>query len=296
MPHLTQLDLLTDQEIFHLMDRAKKLQLQELSGTALNGMVANVFFEPSTRTRCSFEVAEKRLGLHVMNLDSGSTSTQKGETLLDTVKTLEALGVDALVVRHKDTGYYRRLLEQTSIPIINAGDGHGHHPTQALLDLYTLLNEFETLEGLTISIIGDLRHSRVANSDAELFKRFGANVLLSGPENYHRSELPGTRVEIDEAIAAADAVIMLRIQHERHEDQDSNTHTSYLEEYGLTKERELKMKTNSIILHPAPINRGVEIESELVESAKSRIFQQMTNGVAVRMAVLEWVLQNKEVL
>ncbi len=292
MPNLTQLQLLSSEELTQLMERAKMFS-EKTFFDPKPVVIGNLFLEPSTRTRCSFEMAEKRLGYHVLNLEGESSSTKKGETLADTVKTLEAVGVNAVVIRSGETGYYNELCKQTRLPVINAGDGHGDHPTQALLDLYTLLEEFGTVEGLTISIIGDLRHSRVAKSDAELFTRLGARVRLSGPEAYHRNELPGERCSINQAVEESDAVIMLRIQHERHSDRQDKQEASYLEQYGLTSEREKKMKRNSIIMHPAPFNRDVEIANELIESPRSRIFRQMENGVAVRMAVLEWALQKQ---
>lgn len=294
MPNLTTIRALTMQDIVQLMERAKAFEQKKFHDQK-SMIIGNLFLEPSTRTRCSFEVAEKRLGFHVLNLEGETSSTQKGESLIDTVKTLESVGADALVIRSRETGYYHDLCAKTTLPIINAGDGSGDHPTQALLDLYTLLEEFGSLEGRTISIIGDLRHSRVANSDAELFQRFGARVLLSGPEAYQRKELPGTWCQVDQAIEESDAVMMLRIQHERHTSRDHQEET-YLEKYGLTYDRAKRMRKGSIIMHPAPFNRDVEIASELVESPRSRIFRQMENGVAVRMAVLEWALKSKEVV
>jgi aspartate carbamoyltransferase catalytic subunit len=253
-----------------------------------------LFYEPSTRTRYSFEVAEKRLGLNVLNFEAASSSVQKGESLYDTVRTLQSVGADAVVIRHPQDRYFDEL-STVSIPILNAGDGCGNHPTQSLLDLLTIQQEFDTLEGLTVSIIGDLRHSRVARSNASLLRKMGADVQFSGPEQWFDQDFADGRfVPIDEAVQSADVVMMLRIQHERHADAMNLTKEQYHHRYGLTVAREKTMKANSIILHPAPFNRGYEIADELVEGEKSRIFKQMENGVGIRMAALEWALQLKE--
>jgi aspartate carbamoyltransferase catalytic subunit len=199
------------------------------------------------------------------------------------------------VIRHHEDRYFDQL-DTIEIPILNAGDGCGNHPTQSLLDLLTIQQEFIVLQGLTVAIIGDLRHSRVARSNASLLTKMGAKVLFSGPEHWFDEAVPhGTYVPIDQAVAEADVVMMLRIQHERHEHSMNLTKEQYHEQYGLTLERARLMKAQGIILHPAPVNRGVELADELVESKRSRIFKQMTNGVAIRMAVLQTVLQIKEV-
>jgi aspartate carbamoyltransferase catalytic subunit len=251
--------------------------------------VANLFFEPSTRTRSSFEVAEKRLGLSVIPFETTTSSVVKGETLYDTVKTLESIGVNALVIRHEKESYYKELLGKVKIPIINGGDGCGHHPTQSLLDLFTIKQEFGSFEGLRVSIIGDIKHSRVARSNADALMRLGANVVFSGPEHWFDEEIMKecAYVPIDDAIEKSDVVMLLRIQHERHEQHNVFIKEDYHQKYGLTVEREWKMKPGSIIMHPAPVNRNVEIADELVECSRSRIFNQMANGVYIRMAVLK---------
>jgi aspartate carbamoyltransferase catalytic subunit len=254
-------------------------------------MVANLFFEPSTRTKSSFEMAERKLGLEVIPFDPSASSVLKGETLYDTARTFESIGVKALVIRHEQDNYFDQLLDKNlNIPIINAGDGCGNHPTQSLLDLMTIKQEFKGFKGLKVAIIGDITHSRVARSNAIALTRLGAKVVFSGPpEWFDQNSGLGEYEKIDEAIVTSDVVMLLRIQHERHE---SNTETlDYLEQYGLTKQREQQMKPHAIIMHPAPINRGVEIDSELVECSRSRIFKQMENGVFIRMAVLKQVLQ-----
>lgn len=257
--------------------------------------ISNLFFEPSTRTKSSFEMAERKLGLEVIPFEVQTSSVLKGETLYDTVRTLEAIGLDALVIRHSADNYFNELEKGISIPIINAGDGRGHHPTQSLLDLMTIQQEFGKFTGLKVAIIGDILHSRVARSNADALIRLGAKVIFSGPEEWiGKNELPAgcSYMETDEAIQKADAVMLLRVQHERHDGTALFEKKDYHKRFGLTIEREKKMKPGSIILHPAPVNRGVEIADELVESSKSRIFKQMENGVHVRMAVLKRALEN----
>jgi aspartate carbamoyltransferase catalytic subunit len=293
MANLLSLNDLSVTEINAILDRAEQLhEMNEEGWFAPNHtLVANLFYEPSTRTRFSFETAEKRLGYQVLNFSSKTSSALKGESLYDTVRTMESLGAKAVVIRHQDVGYYRAL-KGVGVSIINAGDGAGDHPTQALLDLLTLRQEFMMFRGLTVAIIGDLRYSRVAKSDAEILNRLGCRVLLSGPKEWQNASLPGTYVTVDEAIETADAVIMLRIQHERHEQAMNITKEEYHERYGLTHERALRMKSESIIMHPGPINRGVELDDGLVECNRSRYFKQIQNGVSARMAALEWALSS----
>nr|WP_285290290.1 aspartate carbamoyltransferase catalytic subunit [Bacillus sp. ISL-39] len=258
--------------------------------------ISNLFYEPSTRTKSSFEMAERKLGLEVIPFEVQTSSVLKGETLYDTVKTLEAIGTDALVIRHSADNYFSELENGISIPIINAGDGKGHHPTQSLLDLMTIQQEFGSFKDLTVTIIGDILHSRVARSNADALVRLGAKVIFSGPEDWvDQNNLPAgcCYMSVEEAIKWADVVMLLRVQHERHDGKLLFDKNEYHRNYGLTIERERLMKKGSIILHPAPINRGVEIADELVESPKSRIFKQMENGVYIRMAVLKRALENR---
>lgn len=256
-------------------------------------VVSNLFFENSTRTKTSFHVAEHRLGLDIVPFDVQNSSTAKGETLYDTVKTLEAIGLDLVVIRHEEDEFYKQL-KGISIPVINAGDGTGNHPSQSLLDLLTIHQEFGNFEDLKIVIVGDIIHSRVAKSGAEALSKLGAKVFFSGPKEWFSDEILafGEYKELDELIPEVDVVMLLRIQKERHKQNDFSF-DNYLEKYGLTKERERNMKPRAIIMHPAPVNRDVEIDSDLVECSRSRIFKQMQNGVFARMAILKQALEKK---
>lgn len=292
MKHLVTMSTLSTEEIIAILDEAERFKMGKRWKAGEQTFIANLFFEPSTRTRFSFEAAEKKLGLDILNVDGASSSIQKGESLYDTVKTLESIGVEAVVIRHPEDRYFDELIGRVQVSILNAGDGCGHHPTQCLLDLMTIREEFGRFNGLTVSIIGDIRHSRVARSDAEVLTRLGATVLFSGPEKFRDDTNPyGTYVSINEAIEMSDVVMLLRIQHERH--SEKWTADQYLEQYGLTKEREKMMKDHAIIMHPAPVNRGVEIDGDLVECSRSRIFKQMENGVFVRMAVIKQAIESK---
>jgi aspartate carbamoyltransferase catalytic subunit len=261
--------------------------------TLQDQVIANLFFEHSTRTRFSFEVAAKRLGASVLNFDAENSSIAKGETLYDTLKTFEALGIDVGIIRHSDDSYIESLKETHAFSIINAGAGKFEHPSQSLLDLYTILDEFKTLENLTITICGDISNSRVAKSNIEALKKFNSKIILSGPEDLlpKKSELDDhcEVMNFDDAIKCSDVVMLLRVQHERHSLYDLDT-TTYNKDYGLNDERIMLMKPNAIIMHPGPFNRDVEISSQLVEHKQSRIFKQKENGVYTRMAILEWIL------
>ena len=256
--------------------------------------VSNLFFEDSTRTKTSFDIAERKLGLQVVPFDVTSSSVNKGESLYDTVKTLQTLGVNLLVIRHKQDQFYKELKE-IDLPIINGGDGTGNHPSQTLLDLMTIHQEFGKFKGLKIGIVGDVKHSRVANSNAVALRKMGAKVYFSGPEKWfdEGAIINGTYLSIDDLVKEVDVLMLLRIQHERHDEKMKISLNNYHKKFGLTLEREKTMKENAIIMHPAPINRGVEIHDDLVESPRSRIFQQMRNGVFARMAILKDALESK---
>ena len=255
--------------------------------------VSNLFFEDSTRTKTSFDIAERKLGLQVVPFDVTSSSVNKGESLYDTVKTLQSLGVNLLVIRHKQDQFYKELKE-IDLPIINGGDGTGNHPSQTLLDLMTIHQEFGKFKGLKIGIVGDVKHSRVANSNAVALRKMGAKVYFSGPEKWfdEGAIINGTYLSIDDLVKEVDVLMLLRIQHERHDEKMKISLNNYHKKFGLTLDREKTMKENAIIMHPAPINRGVEIHDDLVESPRSRIFQQMRNGVFARMAILKDALES----
>ncbi|WP_312819452.1 aspartate carbamoyltransferase catalytic subunit [Kaistella carnis] len=258
--------------------------------------VSNLFFEDSTRTKTSFDVAERKLGLNVVPFDISASSVNKGESLYDTVKTLKSIGLDLCVIRHKKEKFYDEF-KGIDIAIINGGDGTGNHPSQNILDLMTIQQEFGKFKGLKVGIVGDVKHSRVANSNAEVLRKLGAKVYFSGPEQWfdEGTIINGTYLSIDDLVKEVDVLMLLRIQHERHDSDEKLKLSSdkYHRQFGLTTEREKAMKKEAIIMHPAPINRGVEIADELVECKRSRIFKQMENGVFARMAILKTALVAK---
>ncbi|PSL24844.1 aspartate carbamoyltransferase [Planomicrobium soli] len=289
MPNLVAMNDLDNKTIMHLLERAEEYQRGERTPVA--GTIVNLFFEPSTRTKMSFEMAQHKMGLTVLPFETTFSSVLKGETLYDTVKTLEAIGVNGVVIRHGEEEYYKELAN-CQISVINGGDGSGQHPTQSLLDLFTIYQEFGRIEGLHVTIVGDIAHSRVAKSNAAALKMLGAHVTFVCPKVW--SGKYETSQNIDDYIEHTDVVMLLRVQHERHAGSELFSKERYHEKYGLTEKRERKMKPSAIIMHPAPINRGVEIADSLVECERSRIFKQMANGVFVRMAVLEYALKGRE--
>ncbi len=276
---------LSKDDIIHILNDAllfsSSYQDWQLPSSVL---VANLFFEASTRTHYSFESAELQLGCKVADIAVQASSMTKGETLYDTCKTLESVGYNAFVIRSSEE-YYWNKLEGLNVPILNAGDGANEHPTQCLLDLLTIYKEFGKLEGLRVVICGDIAHSRVAQSDKYAFELFGMDVKFAGPKEFEREGYPF--VDFDEAIKDADVVMMLRIQKERGAALSNMSDAEYLEQYGMNHRRYESLKDNAIIMHPAPVNRGVEIADDLVEADKSRIFEQMHNGMLVRKAVIK---------
>ena len=287
--NILKLDDLSTMEINGLLDLADEFK----NGRRLNyngeKIVANLFFEPSTRTHYSFDTAALKLGCKTINFDAGNSSLKKGETLYDTVKTFESFGCNALVIRATENEYYNHFLGKINIPILNAGDGTGNHPSQSLLDLLTIRQEFGEFEGLSIAIVGDIKHSRVAHSNIDVMRRLGMKVYISGPEEFREDEYEFSK--LDEVIEKVDIVMLLRIQNERLEKSMSMTTEEYHKLYGLNMERVNKMKPNAIIMHPAPFNRNVEIADDVVECSKSRIFKQVENGVFVRMAMINLALE-----
>lgn len=292
MKNLLSMDEVSTEEIMTILNRAAEFEAGAQPQLEKEYFVANLFFEPSTRTKTSFEVAERRVGATVIPFDTGFSSVLKGETLYDTVKTIQQSGIDAVVIRHKQDAYYEELLEGVDVAIVNAGDGAGQHPSQSLLDLYTIYKEFGRFKGVQVTIAGDISHSRVAKSDAIALEKLGADVHFVCPPEW-QGEF-NVQHEWDKQIETSDVIMLLRVQHERDAAYEGFTTESYRAQYGLTVEREKQMKDGAIIMHPAPINRGVEIDSSLVECERSRIFAQMKNGLYIRMAIMEQILKGRD--
>lgn len=289
MRHFISVNQLSNKSIYSLMKQAERFRW-ESSSLSEQLFVGNLFFEPSTRTKISFIAGERKLGMEPLDFHCDTSSVQKGESLYDTARTYESIGANLLVVRHPADTWIDEINANINIPIINAGAGKEEHPTQCMLDLLTIYQEFGYLNGLNIVIAGDIKHSRVAKSNAQAFKRLGANVFFSAAPGFEDDSEEFPYLSMDEAVEKCDVLMLLRIQHERHE-RLNNMMSNYLANYGLTCERERKMKDTSIIMHPAPINRGVEMDTGLVECERSRIFKQMENGVFMRMAIMTTILQ-----
>ena len=239
-------------------------------------------------------MAEKKLGIDIIDFEPSTSSIKKGESLYDTVLTMSALGTEIAVIRDSKEAFYTELINSKSIQcsIINGGDGTGQHPSQCLLDLMTIYEEYGHFDGLKIAIIGDLKHSRVAKSNMHMLKRLGAEVLFSGPTEWIDDSFKeyGHYAAVDDVVCEADVIMLLRVQHERHESYNDALIATYLDQYGINELREKKMKPSAIIMHPAPVNRDVELQSSLVECERSRIVTQMSNGVYARMAILEAII------
>lgn len=289
MKHLLTAKSLSKEQIFGLFEVAEQFS-QKVTPIKEQLFVGNLFLESSTRTKTSFTVAAKKLGLEVLDFTSESSSMTKGESLYDTVKTFEAIGANLLIIRHFKDDWMDELAPYVNIPLINAGAGKAEHPTQSLLDVYTIYQQFQTFENITVTFAGDIKYSRVARSNIHLLQKLGANIYLSAPDELMDEGLNLPKISMDEAVELSDCLMLLRVQHERHEQLLKTT--NFLEKYGLTKEREKRMKDHAIIMHPAPVNRGIEIDSDLVECDRSRIFRQMENGVYVRMAMMHELLNN----
>jgi aspartate carbamoyltransferase catalytic subunit len=290
---LLSIDSLTDAEIGTILDRSQDHftgNRQGRSSEALAGrIVFNVFYENSTRTAMSFATAVHRLGASAISLSVEHSSVKKGETLEDTARTLNAMRPDALVIRHRENGAPATVATIVDAPVINAGDGTNEHPTQALLDAATILHRIGRIQGLTVAICGDIKHSRVARSNALLLPRLGAEVRLAGPPELMPDGAP--RLSVDEAIDGADVVMMLRVQRERLEQDLGDAPGEYLERYGLTRERLARAAPNAVVMHPGPMNRGVEIDPAIADDPeRSLITLQVEMGVAVRMACLEMLV------
>lgn len=293
--HLLDIESLSAEEINTVLDTARAFKAVGTRAIkkvpALRGKtVVNLFVEPSTRTRISFELAEQRLSADIINFSAEASSFKKGETLKDTAKNLEALNADMIVMRHGASGAPHFLARFLHASVINAGDGAHEHPTQALLDTFTVLEKKGKIAGLNVTILGDILYSRVARSNIWALTKLGANVTLCGPSTLVPKvfEQMGCRVthDMEEAIRDADIINLLRIQHERQRKTMFPSIGEYTSFFGLTKARLAKTKPDALIMHPGPINRGVEIDSEIADCGRSVILDQVTNGLAVRMAVL----------
>lgn len=301
--HLLGIQELSLSEIKTVLDTAEsfyEISTREVKKvpTLRGKTIINLFFEPSTRTRSSFELAAKRLSADIVNFNQQTSSVIKGESFRDTILNLEAMNPDAIIIRHSSSGAPRFATTFCRSHIINAGDGAHEHPTQALLDAFTIKQEKKNIEGLKVLIVGDILHSRVARSNIFLLQKMGAKVLLVGPPSFLPVEFKKFGVEIDfnleRAIVGADVIMMLRIQLERQGRNFFPSIREYRNLYSLTAERFSRAKKNAIIMHPGPINRGVEISADMADSAESVILKQVENGIAIRMAVLYLLLGGKE--
>ncbi len=294
--HILEIEEMTVEEIMTSFEKSHEyLQtMDQKPGDVLPDLkgytAVNLFFEPSTRTRMSFELAQKRLGMEVLNFSSGASSLAKGETFIDTIQTIDAMNIDAIVMRHVQPGTPELATRYTSVPVLNGGDGSRAHPTQALLDLFTIWNRGIDFKGLKVAIIGDILHSRVARSEALGLQKLGAEVVLVGPP----ALIPGdlikrgfqTENDIDQILEDVDILYLLRIQKERMAEAFIPNEEEYFRLYGINEERLEKTRGNCFIMHPGPVNRGVEIEDGLVNHPRSAILEQVRNGVAMRMALL----------
>jgi aspartate carbamoyltransferase catalytic subunit len=294
LDHLLDIASLDDDQIHSILDTAGQIRSapHRFRGLADGRLLINLFYEPSTRTRCSFEIAARRLGMDVVNFSTSGSSVSKGETLLDSFRTLAAMAPDIVVLRHPEDGAAAELAAAApaGLSLVNAGDGCRAHPSQALLDAFTLKQHFGDLGGISVLIAGDLRHSRVTRSDVEIFRRLGVGeIRLAAPPQLRpgAETARGTRLfdDIDSAIAGVDVVMMLRIQHERQADTLSSPQ-EYHRDWGLNAERLRRAAPGCRVMHPGPMNRGVEIASEVADGPGSLILEQVANGIFVRMAVL----------
>ena len=272
-----------------LLDQKFKLQKSKI----LRDMsVANLFFEPSTRTRNTFEIAAKRTSAKTINVDLANSATKKNETLMDTMQTLKAMQIDMFVIRHQQNGLPHRVAENIEgVSILNAGDGINAHPTQALLDMLTIRQHKKSFDGLSVAIVGDIRHSRVARSGIQAMKTLGTtDIRLIAPETLHyKEETPELErfASLEQGIEGADVIMSLRLQKERMIAADIPDEQTYFDGFGLTSENLKLAKPDAIVMHPGPVNRGIELSSEVADGSQSVILQQVTNGIAVRMAVME---------
>lgn len=305
LPHFVTVEDLSSEQVLSLIHCAEFYKDGgEMPKLTKPVYVTNAFFENSTRTHTSFEVAEKRLGLTDIFFDPQHSSVKKGETMYDTMLVMDALGVDLAVIRHSTNAYYEPLIHpkagsHLNMGIVNAGDGSGQHPSQSMLDMMTIHEHFGHFDGLKVGIIGDITNSRVAGSNMEILNRLGASVYFSGPDYWydHAYDKYGKFMPLDDLVGEMDVLMLLRVQHERHAG-DANeakfSAKSYHEKYGINEARYNRMKKNAIIMHPGPINHDVELAGSLVEAPNCKFYEQMQNGVFMRMAMLEAVLRGRK--
>jgi len=291
MQHLTRTDDFTIEEINEILADAKKFSDGRFDRILTDKIIITLFFENSTRTKSSFEIAAKRLGAEIVHLDVNASSTKKGETLVDTAMNLDAMGPHAIIVRHQNSGVPKILSNNTKASIINAGDGAHAHPTQALLDLYTLTDHFGDVSGKKIAIVGDIKNSRVANSNIELLTRFGMEVILVAPPHFLPKTSLKTSHHLEEIIDEVDAIMSLRTQTERHSSPSYASLKDYASDFCITSE--LVGERDIILLHPGPVHRNIDICDALLDDKRCKVLEQVTNGVNVRMAILKKLIADK---
>ncbi len=311
--HLLDVDSLTNFEystIFNLADKYNKIlnSKKNIKKTLNNVNIFNLFYEPSTRTRASFELAGKLLGANVINIASNISATQKGESLVNTVKTINAMYSDIIILRHQDSGAAYLASQNTNTSVINTGDGSHAHPTQALTDSYTLLKKFNSLKNIKITMVGDIKHSRVARSNIILLTKLGAKITLCGPKalipksfgsksgekpNWLNFKNINIEHNLKKAIKDTDVIMALRMQTERQHSKNIPSLSEYAKKYQITNHHLSTVKKNCLLMHPGPVNEGVEISKEVAESSLSQIEEQVSNGVVIRMAILELIYLNK---
>ena len=290
MQHLIRTDDFSTDEVKTILEDAKRFSDGHFEKILQDKIIITLFFENSTRTRSSFEIAAKRLGAEMVHLDVSKSSTKKGETLVDTAMNLDAMGPHAIIVRHENAGVPKILSNHTKASIINAGDGAHAHPTQALVDLYTLKESFGDVKGKRIAIVGDIKNSRVANSNIELLQRFGMEVILVAPPQFLPKTSLYTTHNLKEAVENVDAIMSLRTQTERHSSQNYASLKDYASDFCVTKE--LLGEKNIIVLHPGPVHRNIDIDDALLADERCKVLEQVANGVNIRMAVLKKLIHN----
>ena len=290
MQHLIRTDDFSTQEVETILEDAKRFSDGRFDPVLRNKIIITLFFENSTRTRSSFEIAAKRLGAEIVHLDVLKSSTKKGETLVDTAMNLDAMNPHAIIVRHENAGVPKILSNHTKASIINAGDGAHAHPTQALLDLYTLKEHFGDVSGKRIAIVGDIKNSRVANSNIELLTRFKMEVILVAPPQFLPKTSLYTTHNLKEAIENVDVIMSLRTQTERHSSQNYASLKDYASDFCVTKK--LLGEKDIIVLHPGPVHRNIDIDDALLADERCKVLKQVTNGVNIRMAVLKKLIHD----